>query len=101
MPYIWDGKRIQGLCIWMRSCERVIGLGWRAHLSQQSKVNHYHTVQKFVQPLMQEDHMEKMIITDPDYWYGIYQPSCAAILLFQLEVAEAKEDQSIIQPTAE
>ena len=32
-----------------------------------------------------------MMVTDPDYWHEIYQPSGAANLLFQLEAAEAQK----------
>ena len=81
---------------YVAGCERVIGLGWRAHLAQQSQANHYrNVVQKFVQPLVQTDHMV-MMVADPDYWYDIYQPlaSCAANLLFRLEAKKVKDGES-------
>ena len=65
-------------------CHWINQMGWVACLAQQSNCCHYHQVRNFVQPLIEEDRMEKMV-TDPDYWYKIYKESCNVNLLYSVQ----------------
>ena len=65
---------------YFHKCKWANQLGWIAAMAQLSNCCHYFLIRDFVQPLIEEDHMEK-IAADPDYWYKIYKESCNVNLL--------------------